>query len=92
MRQQHRAEELGFAAQMSLRAEEKLDAAKVVQNVVLGTPSKASNYRSSLEYKSVSQRSSDAAFALTIDNNLSKKQYVGIQSARIANNCRLYQP
>lgn len=92
IRKQHSFEELGFATQMSLRAEGKLDAAKVVQDVVLGTPSKASKYRSFLEHKPVNQHSCDAALALIIDNNLSKNQYVGIRSASIANNCRLYPP
>jgi len=65
-------EELSFATQMSLRAFRKLDAAKVVKDVTLGSPSKAKKYRKSLEFIPESILFGDSALSLVIEHKLSK--------------------
>ena len=83
-------EQLSYATQMSLRASGKLDAAKVVSDVILGSPSKAQKYRRSLEFTPESILSADSALSLIIEQKLSKSQYQGLQTISIENNCKLY--
>ncbi|CAH0560546.1 unnamed protein product [Brassicogethes aeneus] len=74
IREKYSHEELGFATQMSLRAEGKSNAAKVIKDVILGSPSKATRYRKSFEKQGEKLFSNDEALALLIDNNLSKNE------------------
>ena len=55
---------------MSLRSIGKLDAAKVVQDVALGSPSKGRKYKESLESIFKSTLSSDAAVSLIVEHKL----------------------
>lgn len=50
IRVKHSTEELALATQMSLRSSGKVAAAKVMQDVIEGSPSKASKYRASLDF------------------------------------------
>ena len=86
----HSPEELGYATQMKLRAEEKLDAAKVVEDILLASPSKASEYRRSLGQQREVPFSSEKALALLINNNLSKSQYSGIRTASLEHNSKIF--
>lgn len=63
LRAQTSIEELSYATQMSLRASGKLDAAKVIQDVTLGSPSKAKKYRKSIDSISKAALSADAALS-----------------------------
>lgn len=69
-----------------------MDAAKVVKDVTLGSPSKAQKYRKSLEFTPESILSSDSALSLLIEQKLSRNQYQGLQTISIENNCKLYPP
>lgn len=75
---------------MSLRASGKLDAAKVVSDVTLGSPSKARKYRKSLELTPGSILSADSALSLIIEQKLSKSQYLGLRAVSRENNCKLF--
>ena len=79
---------------MSLRSIGNLDAAKVVQDVALGSPSKGRKYRESLESISEStlSLSSDAAISLIVKHELSKSQCQGLRNISQENNCNLYLP
>lgn len=92
IREKYSHEELGFATQMSLRAEGKSNAAKIVKDVTLGSPSKTTRYRKSFEKQPEKVFSNDEALALLIDNNLSKSQYCGIRCANRDKNPKLYPP
>jgi len=92
IRSQTSVEELSFATQMSLRASGKLDAAKIVKDVTLGSPSKAEKYRRSLEFTPESILSGDSALSLVIEQKLSKIQYQGLRTISKENNCNLYPP
>ena len=92
IRRKYSHEELGFATQMSLQAEGKSNAAKVVKDVTLGSPSKAARYRKSCEKQPEQVFSNEEALALLIDNNLSKSQCCGIRFANRAKNPKLYPP
>jgi len=76
---------------MSLRAFGKLDAAKIVKDVTLGSPSKAKKYRR-LEFTPESILSGDSALSLVIEQKLSKSQYQGLRTISKENNCNLYPP
>jgi len=52
---------------MSLRASGKLDAAKVVKDVTLGSPSKAMKYKKSIDSISETTLSADGALALIVE-------------------------
>ena len=92
IRQQFDPEELGYATQMSLRAKGKVDAAKLMKDVTAGSPSKASKYKKYLLKKPEETLCYDEAVELMIDNNLSKRQYIGIRSVSLGKNCFLYPP
>lgn len=67
LRAQTSIEELSYATQMSLRASGKLDAAKVVKDVTLGSPSKAMKYKKSIDSISETTLSADGALALIVE-------------------------
>lgn len=90
IREKYSHEELGFAVQMKLRQKGKLDAAKVVKDVIAGSPSKATRYRQSLDSKSETTLSSDEALALLVENHLSKGQYSAIRSVIREKDCKLF--
>lgn len=90
MRSQSSTEELSYATQMKLRVSGKLDAAKVVKDVTLGSPSKAEKYRKSLEFVSETILSGDKALSLLIEQKLSRSQYEGLRNISLENNCKLY--
>ena len=82
--------ELSFATQMKLRGEGKLDAANVVKNVTLGSPTKGEKYRRSVEFVKENSLSPDSALSLLIELKLSKNQYLGMRAISKQNNCKLY--
>ena len=75
LKSQVSVKELSYAIQMSLWSIGKLDAAKVVQDSALGSPSKGRKYKESLESISESTLSPDAAFSIIVEHKLSKSQY-----------------
>ena len=68
-------EELAYATQMSLRASGNVDAAKVVQDIAEGSPTKAKRYRTSLCDNSERQMTKEGAFSLLIENKMSQTMY-----------------
>lgn len=86
------AEELSYAAQMSLRAAGRLDAAKVVQDVALGSPSRAHRYRESLESISEIPYTSDKALSLVIELDLSKSDYQKLRNSAREQRSKLFPP
>jgi len=77
---------------MSLQAFGKLDAAKVVKDVTLGSPSKAKKYRRSLEFTPESILFDNSALSLVIEQKLLKSQYQRLRTISKENNCNLYPP
>ncbi|XP_046589480.1 uncharacterized protein LOC124293267 [Neodiprion lecontei] len=88
IRNQSRTEEL--ATQMNIRAEGKLDAAKVMQDVTVGSPTSALKCRQSLRTVSADCYSDDAALSLMIEYHMSKHMYQGIRSGALALNSKIY--
>ncbi|XP_071572537.1 uncharacterized protein [Temnothorax nylanderi] len=87
------SEGFSYATQMSLRASGKVDAAKVVKDVTLGSSTKAAKYRRSMEPILETTLSSDSALLLSIEQKLSKShQYQGLRAVSKENNCELYPP
>lgn len=83
-------EELSYAAQMSLRAAGKLDAAKVVQDVTLGSPSRAQKYRKSLESISEIPYTPDKALSLVVELDMSKSDYQKLRNSTREQCCKLF--
>lgn len=92
MRSEFGTEELAYATQMNLRADGKLDAAKVVYDVTAGSPSKALSYRSSLGQVGERTLMPDEALAIFVEGNFSKKQYETIRSGCKSANSKVYPP
>lgn len=93
IREQSSAEELAFATHMSLRAAGKLDAAKVVKEVALGSPTKASKYTEALRTvtdMTTNRYSADAALSLIVEYRMSKHVYQGIRSGALELNSKIY--
>lgn len=57
-------EELTFAAQMKLREDGKVDEAKVVRDVMFGTPTRAQKYRNSVKSKHENTLSGEKALSV----------------------------
>lgn len=91
LRAQTSIEELSYATPMSLRASGKLDAAKVIKDVTLGSPSKAKKYK---KCDSISETtlSANAALSLIVEQKLSRSQYQGLRNISRENNCNLFPP
>ncbi|CAH0546704.1 unnamed protein product [Brassicogethes aeneus] len=92
LRTQYSSSELGFAAQMQLRAEGKLDAANIVKDAIFLDPSCASRYRNaySQSLNSVIPYSTDQALSLFVEAKLTKYQYNLLRNSSKENNCKLY--
>lgn len=90
IRERHSVEELAYAIQMNFRASGKLDAAKVVQDITEGSPTKDRKYRESLNDNREKQMTKDKALSLVIENKLSKSMYNNIRADSIQHNCKLY--
>lgn len=84
--------ELAYAAQMSLRTSGQLDAAKVVKDATLTTPTRASRYRKFLETKPEVTLSADAALSYLVDRKMSKNDYQALRSLSIGQHCRMVPP
>lgn len=85
------SEELSYATQ-TLLTSGKVDAAKIVKDVTLGSPTKATKYRRSMDSISETILSSDSALLVLMEQKLSKSQYQGLQAISKENNCKLYPP
>lgn len=85
-------EELAFATQMSLRAAGRVDAAKVVQDVTLGSPSRAKKYRESLDSIRETPYTHDKALSLVIDLNLSQADYQKLRNSTREQQCTIFPP
>ena len=83
-------EELGYATGMNLRAEGKLDAAQIIEDVLLGSPSRAPKYRPFLDQSHEVPFPDEAALALLFNNNLLRSQYLGIRYASLEHNSKLF--
>ncbi|KAG5862002.1 hypothetical protein JTB14_028459 [Gonioctena quinquepunctata] len=93
IRNQSSAEELAFATHMSLRAAGKFNAAKVVEDVALGSPTKVSKYKQALHTVTdvtPDCYSADAALSLIIEYRMSKHVYQGIGSGALERNSKMY--
>lgn len=86
IRASYSASELAYAAQMQLRKEGKSDAAAVVTNVTVASPTTAKQYRSSLELSNEGREvlTSDEALSLLIEIDLSRNRYQSLRNALLA--------
>lgn len=83
-------EELSYATHMKLRAEGKVEAAKIVKDISSSSPSKAKKYRSSLELIPEVTLSADEAVSLIMEQKLSRSQYQGLRNLSVKKKCKLY--
>lgn len=90
LRSQASVEELSYATQMSLRSAGKTDAARVIKDVTMGSPSKAEKYRRSIELIQENILSADSALSLLIELKLSRSQYQSLRTISRENKCKLY--
>lgn len=90
IREQCSQEELAYATEMSLRAGGKLDASKVLHDIMEGSPTRATRYRQSLYCNSERKMTNDEALSFIIENKLSKNMYNNIRSTSVEHNCKLY--
>lgn len=84
--------ELAYAAQMSIRSSGQLDAAEVVKNATLTSPTRALKYRKALETKPEVTLSADAALSYLVDCKLSKSDYQALRSLSVGQHCRMVPP
>lgn len=93
LRQDHCVSKLAFATQMKLREGGSVSAAKVVKEVTMTSPTRASkmlaSWRNSQEKQPVPY-SDVEALALVIDSNFTKSQYRRIQGEAKSRNMNLY--
>ena len=75
---------------MNLRSSGKLDSAKIVCDVGLGSPSKAKKYKESIDTIQETTLLADAALSLIVELTLSKPQYQGLRNRRKENSCNLF--
>ena len=92
IRDNRTSEELVFATKMSLRAEGKLDAAHVLQDITSGSPSQPSTYRKLLQMNEEKTLSDNDALSLLIESRLSKNQYLILRQTSKGKNCKLFPP
>ncbi|XP_011867945.1 PREDICTED: uncharacterized protein LOC105562053 [Vollenhovia emeryi] len=92
IRKEHTVHELAYATQMGLRASGNLHASKVIRDVTEGSPSKASQYRKSMERVSEDVLSGNEALSLVVEGKMTKSQYQLIRSVSVKKNCKLYPP
>lgn len=90
IRTEYTAQELSYATQMSLRSVGNLNAAIVVKDVGLGSPSTGRKYREPLQSISEKTLSPDAAVSLIVECKLSKSQYQSLRNVSLENDCFLY--
>lgn len=82
LREEVSTEKITFAAKMKLRDDGKYDAAKVLQDITEGSPSKATKYRKSLETTNTdSAFTADEALSLFVELGLSKNKYQQLRNA-----------
>lgn len=81
--------ELTYAAQMKLRSEGSVQAAKVLSEIVKSGPESIKNYVRRDEHK-VARLTEDKALSLITDARLTKSQYNIIRSNALEENCSLY--
>jgi len=67
-----------------------VNAAIVVKDVGLGSPSSGRKYRESLQSVSEKTLSPDAAVSLIVECKLSKSQYLSLRNVSMENDCFLY--
>lgn len=84
------SDELAYATQMNLRSSGKLDAAKVVKDVTMTSPSRASKYRTAYASTDEITLSEEAALSAMIEYKMSKTSYQGMRRLGKENNCKLY--
>lgn len=93
LRRGHSVSNLTYATQMKLREGGSVDAAKVVKEATMTTPTRASkilvSWRNSQE-KQPLQYSDLEALAMIIDANLTKSQYLKIQGEAKLRNVNIY--
>lgn len=90
LREDYDADEIAFAAQMSLRAAGQVDVAHVVKRVSEGSPSKASSYRSSEGQVKERTMTPEEALSVFVEGNFSKRQYLVVRSGCKMVNSKAY--
>lgn len=75
---------------MSLPAAGKTDAANVIKNVIMGSPSKVEKYRRCIELIQENILSADSALLPLIELKLSRNQYQDLRVVSKKNKCKLY--
>lgn len=83
-------EELTYAAQMSLRTSGQVDAAQVLKDVTLTSPTRASKYIAAVRSKNETPLTPDEALSLMIEKGESKRSYQLSRNAARARKCKLY--
>lgn len=82
--------ELAYATQMSLRSSGQSDAAKVIKDVTMTSPLRASKYRKAYSATDEITLSEEAALSAMIEYKFSKSTYQGMRRLGKENNCKLY--
>lgn len=75
---------------MILRASGKIDASEVVKDVVFGTPTKATKYRTFIHRIIETTLTAECALSLMIDLKLSCQQYQSLQNAVLVCDTKMY--
>ena len=92
VRKEHTFNELAYTTQMGLRASGNLHASNIIRDITQDDPSKASQYRESMEHVSEGVLSGNEALSLIVEGRLTKYSYQLIRSVSLCKNCKLYPP
>ncbi|XP_071635291.1 uncharacterized protein [Temnothorax longispinosus] len=90
LRTQSSTEELSYAAQMNLRAEGKVDAAKILKHVTSSSPSKAKRYRKNFQYFEEDIFTPDEALSLFVELKFSRNKYQLLRNACLRKRSKLF--
>ncbi|XP_029164495.1 uncharacterized protein LOC114935764 [Nylanderia fulva] len=90
LRTSNTTEELAYATQMNLRFSGQLNASKIVKDVTLTSPTRATKYMKAATSQVEQTLSNDAALSVLIEHKFSKRTYQSIRNIGKENNCKLY--
>lgn len=80
-------DELAYALQIKLRAAGKLHEAKIIQDIMWGSPKKAERYRQCMQYMVQKNFAADVALSLFIQLQFSKSQFQILRNALLGQKC-----